>query len=46
MKIKDNFKRFIAGTLCLTTFTMFQPTLPAYAEQESEEFKYTMFGII
>lgn len=44
MKIKENFKRFIAGTLCLTTFTMFQPNLPAYAEQESEEFKYTMFA--
>lgn len=44
MKIKENFKRFIAGTLCLTTFTMFQPNLPAYAEQESEEFQYTMFA--
>lgn len=44
MKIKENFKRFVTGTLCLTTFAMFQPTLPAYAEQESEEFKYTMFA--
>lgn len=44
MKIKDNFKRFVTGTLCLTTFAMFQPTLPVYAEQESEEFKYTMFA--
>lgn len=44
MKIKENFKRFVAGTLCLTTFTMFHPTLPVYAETELEEFKYTMFA--
>ena len=43
MKIKENFKRFVTGTLCLTTFAMFQPILPAYAEQESKELKYTMF---
>ena len=43
MKIKENFKRFVTGTLCLTTFVMFQPILPAYAEQESKEFKYIMF---
>lgn len=43
MKIKGNFKRFIAGTLSLTTLTMFQPIIPVYAEQTSEEFKYTMF---
>lgn len=44
MKIKENFKCFVAGTLCLTTLTMFQPIIPVYAEQESEEFKYTMFA--
>lgn len=44
MKIKENFKRFVTGTLSLTIFAMFQPAIPAYAQHESEEFKYTMFA--
>ena len=44
MKIKENFKRFVTGTLSLTIFAMFQLAIPAYAQHESEEFKYTMFA--
>lgn len=44
MKIKENFKRFVTGTLSLTIFAMFQPAIPAYAQHEPEEFKYTMFA--
>ncbi|MCM1316057.1 MAG: hypothetical protein NC205_03310 [Prevotella sp.] len=47
MKLKQNFKRVVSSVLCLSTLAMYIPTIPVYAEpntEDSKEFQYTMFA--
>lgn len=47
MKLKQNFRRVVSSVLCLSTLAMYIPTIPVYADpntEDSKEFQYTMFA--